>query len=71
MSSGSYSGLAMHDAVHRYWMELMIAPKLVSSGKAEQYVIPSVVGQLRGLPKSSVVVWNACSNAMRSIGGIA
>ncbi len=21
MSSGSYSGLAMHDAVHRYWKE--------------------------------------------------
>ncbi len=48
-----------------------MATKLVSSGKAEQYVIPSVIGQLRGLPKSSVVVWNVCSNAMRSVGGIA
>ncbi len=71
MSSGSYSGLYMHDAVHRYWKELMFAPKLVSSGKAEQYVMPSVIGQLRGLPKSSVVVWNVCSNATRSGGGIA
>ncbi len=71
MSSGLYSGLAMHDAVQRYWKELMIAPTLVSSGKAERYVIPSFIGQLRGLPKSSVVVWNVCSNARRSVGGIA
>ena len=71
MSSGSYSGLAIHDAVHQYWKELMIAPKLVSSGKAEQYFMPSVIGQLRGLPKSSMVVWNVCSNAMRSVGGVA
>ncbi len=49
----------------------MRAPKLVSSGKAEQYVTPSVIGQLRGLPKSSVVVWNVCSIAMRRVGGIA
>ncbi len=48
-----------------------MAPKSVSSGKSEQYVIPSVIGQLRGLPKSSVVVWNVCYNAMRSVGGIA
>ena len=71
MSSGSYSGLVMHDAVHRYWKELKIAPKLTSSGKAEHYVMPSVIGQLRGLPKSSVVVWNVCSNAVRSEGEIA
>ncbi len=71
MSSGSYSGLAMHEAVYRNWKELMIAPKLESSGKAEQYVMPSVIGQLRGLPKSSVVVWNVCSIVRRSVGGIA
>ena len=70
MSSGSYSGLAMHDAVHRYWKELMIAPNLTSSWKAE-YVMMSVIGQLRGLPKISVVAWNVCSSAMRSGGGIA
>ncbi len=63
MSSGSYSGLAKHDAVHRYWKELRIAPKVTSSGKAEQYVMPSVIVQLRGLPNSSVVVWNVCSSA--------
>ncbi len=71
MSSGSYSGLAMHDAVHRYRKELMIAPNLASSGKAEQYVMLSVIGQLRGLPKSSVVVWNVCYSAMWSGGCIA
>ncbi len=58
MSSGSYSGFAMHEAVQRYLNELMIAPKLTSSWKVEQYVSPSVIGQLRGLPKSSVVVRN-------------
>ncbi len=71
MSFGSYSGLAMHDVVQQNWKEFMIAPKWMSSGNAEQYEIPSVIGQLRGLPKSSVVVWNVCSNAMRSFGGIA
>ena len=71
MSSGSYSGFAMQEEVQRNLKELWIAPKLMSSGKAEQYVSPSVIGQLRGLPKSSVVVWNVCSNAMRSEGGIA
>ena len=71
MSSGSYSGLAKHDDVHRYEKELKMAPKCTSSGKAEQYVMPSVIGQLRGLPKSSVVVWNVRSNASRRGGGIA
>ena len=72
MSSGSYSGLAMHDAVHRYWnKELMIAPNLTSSRKAEQYVMLSVIGQLRGLPKSSVVVRNAVYSTIRRDGGIA
>jgi hypothetical protein len=58
ISSGSYSGFVMHEAIHRYETELMIAPKLISSKKVEQYVIPSVIEQLSGLPKSSVVVWN-------------
>jgi len=71
MSSGSYSYLAMHDAVQRNWKEFITVPKWTSSGNAEQYEIPSVIGQLRGLSKSSVVVWNVCSNAMRSFGGIA
>jgi hypothetical protein len=61
----------MHEAVHRNLKELGIAPKLTSSGKAEQYVIPSVIEQLRGLPKSSVVVWNVYSNATRRGGRIA
>ena len=36
MSSGSYSGLAMHEVVHRYEKEFSFDPTLVSSGKAEQ-----------------------------------
>ncbi len=71
MSSGSYSGFAMQEVVHRYRKELRIAPKLTSSLKAEQYVRPSIIGQLRGLPKSSVMVKNVCSIAMRRAGGIA
>ncbi len=71
ISSGSYSGFAMHEAVHRYEKESMIDPKFISSGKAEQYVTPSVIEQLSGLPKSSVVVWNVCSIAVRRRGGIA
>jgi len=71
MSYGSHSGFAMHEAVHRYRKESRIAPKLNSSGKAEQYVIPLVIGQLRGLPKSSVVERNVCSNALRRRVGIA
>ncbi len=61
----------MHEAVHRYEEESMIAPKRISSGKAEQYVKPLVIEQLSGLPKSSVVVWNVCSIAVRRKGGIA
>ena len=41
MSFGAYSGLAMQELVHRNWKEFMIAPKTASSGKAEQYVVPS------------------------------
>ncbi len=71
ISSGSYSGFAMQDDVHRYEKESMIAPKLVSSRKVEQYVIPSDIEQLSGLPKSSVVVWNVCSRAVWREGRIA
>jgi len=52
MLSGSYSGLAIHEPVQRYRKESLIAPKISSSKKAEQYEIPLDVGQLRGLPKS-------------------
>ena len=65
MSSGSYSGFAMQEFVHQYRKESIIAPKCASSWKAEQYVRPSVIGQLRGLPKSSVVVWKVLSSAER------
>ena len=36
MSSGSYSGLAMQEQVHRNWKEFITAPKTASSGKADQ-----------------------------------
>jgi hypothetical protein len=65
MSSGSYSGLAMHEAVHSYKKELRIAPKVTSSGKFDHHGIPSVMEQLRGLPKSSFVVRNVCSVEVR------
>ena len=39
----------------------MIAPKISSSGKAEQYEIPSDMDQLRGLPKMAIFVRNVCS----------
>jgi hypothetical protein len=65
MSSGSYSGLAMQDPVHRNLKESIIAPKTASSGNAEQYVMPSNVDQLNGLPKSSEVVRNVESIAWR------
>ena len=71
MSSVSYSGFAMHEAVHQYRKESRIAPNLTSYGKAEQHVITSVIGQLRGLPKSSVVVRSVCSKAIRRRVGIA
>jgi hypothetical protein len=43
MSSGSYSRLAMQELVYRKIKELMAAPKVSSSGKTEQYVIPQVI----------------------------
>jgi len=63
ISSFSYSGLAIHEPVQRYRNESVIAPKILSSGKAEQYEIPPIMGQLRGLPKSSLVVRDVRPNA--------
>jgi hypothetical protein len=51
MSSSSYSGLAIHEVAQQKRIDFMTAPKVCSSEKAEQYVIPLVVEQLRGLPK--------------------
>ena len=63
ISSGSYSGLAIHEPVHRYRKESVFAPKISSSGKAEHYEIPLVMVKLRGLPNSSVLVMNVRSMA--------
>ncbi len=71
MSYGSYSGLEIQEPVKRKRKEFIIASKVSSSRKAEQYVIPPIIQQLRGLPKSVVMVRNARSNAYRSGGGIA
>ena len=62
-SSGSYSGLAMQELVHRKRKKLMTAPKFTSPGKAEHYVIPPVMEQLRGLSNRSVLVRNILSSA--------
>ena len=40
ISSGSYSGLAIHELVQRYKNESVIAPKTSSSGRFEQHEIP-------------------------------
>jgi hypothetical protein len=56
MSSGSYSGLAMHDPVSRYLNELKWAPKLASSGNAVQYSTFGCMELFNGLAKSSKVV---------------
>jgi len=56
ISSGSHSVLAMQELVHRKRKDVTSAPKISSSGKAEQYVMPPVMEQLRGLQKHSVVV---------------
>ncbi len=52
--------------VHRKRKKFTTAPKVSSSGMTEQYVIPPAIEQLRGLPKSSVVVRNVVSNVRRS-----
>jgi len=61
----------MHEPVQRYRNESVIAPKISSSWKAEQYEIPPDMEQLRGLPKSSVLVRNVHSNACCSISEVA
>ena len=53
--------MAMQELVHRNWKEFLIAPKTSSFGKAEQ---------LRGLPKSSIVVRNVASIDWRRRGGM-
>ena len=63
MFSGSYSGLAIQERVHRKRKKSVIASKISSSGKAEPYVIPLVIEQLRGLANSSVLVRNVRSGA--------
>ncbi len=70
ISSGSYSGLAIHEPVHRYRNESVIAPTISSSRKVEQYEIPLDMEQLRGLPKISLLDRNVRSNACCSAGGI-
>ena len=68
MFSGSYLGLAMQELVQRKRKRFMTAPKVSSSWKIEQYVIPPVIEQLRGLPNSYVVVRIVFSNAWLSGG---
>ena len=71
ISSGSYSGLTIHESVQRYRNESVIAPKISFSGKPEQFEIPPDMEQLRGLPKSCVFVMNVRSKACWSEGGVA
>jgi len=63
ISSGSYSGLAIHEPGQWYRKESVIAPKIPSSWKAEQYEIPPDMEQSRRLPKSFVLVSNVRSKA--------
>jgi hypothetical protein len=69
--SGSYSGLAIHEPIQRYRNESVIAPKISSSGKTEQYEIPPDMEQLRGVPKSSLSARNGRSNAFCRVGMVA
>ena len=71
MSSGSYSGLAIHEPVHLYEKASVMAPNASSNLKAEQYAMSLDMEQLRGLPKSSVVERNVCSRALCNAGGVA
>ena len=61
--SGTYSELDIHEPVHRKRKESVTAPNISFSGKAEQYVIPPVMEQLRGLPDNSIVVRKVRSRA--------
>ena len=71
ISSGTYFLLTIHEQVQRYRNESVIAPKISSSGKAEQYEIPPDMEQLRGLPKSSLSYKNVRSNACYRVGMVA
>ena len=71
MSSSSYSGLWIHEPVHRKKKEFRIAPKTASSGNTEQQVILPDMEQFSGLPKSFIVVRNVFSSAWRGAVGIA
>jgi hypothetical protein len=71
ISSGSYSGLAIHEPVQRYRNESVVAPKISSSGNVEQYEIPSGMEQLRGLPSSSMSDWNVRSSVCCRVGMVA
>ncbi len=53
-SSGSYSGLPMHELVQRYRNKSVVTRKILSSGNAEQSEIPPEMEQLRRLSKSSL-----------------
>ena len=61
ISYGSYSRLAIQEPVHRKRKESVFAPKILSSGKAKQNVIPPVMEQLMMLPNNFVVVRNVRS----------
>ena len=71
ISSGSYSGLAIHEPVQRYRNDSMIAPKISSSGMAEQHEIPMDMDQMRGLPKSSLSDRNVRSSTYFRVGIVA
>jgi hypothetical protein len=71
ISSGSYSGLAIHEHVHRYRNKSMVAQKISSSGNARQYEIPHDMEQLRGLPNNSLSDKNVRSNACCRVGMVA
>ncbi len=69
---GSYSGFDMHEPVQRYRNESVVAPKILSSGNAEQYeILPSDMEELRGLSKSSLSDRVVRSNAFCRVGMVA
>jgi hypothetical protein len=61
MSSASYSGFNIQEPIHRKRNVFITARNISSSGKAEQYVIPPFMEQLRGLPQKSDVIGNVRS----------
>ena len=71
ISSGSYYGLAIHEPVHRYRNESVVAPKIPSSGNAEKDKIPPAMEHLRGIPNSSLPDSNVRPKACRRVGMVA